>query len=276
MIKPTILFVTDLYYQAKQRRYADEDIYLTSQLRDNFNLVICHPQDTKSFENLVDEIVCRNTGPVIYYKRAYSEFRNRLLANKKVVYNSLSGHADMVGKQYLIDLTACNFPVIPTIDDRSNISFLPTVDTYVVKPKQGADSHGLEFIGKNNIDKMDLADKLLQPKINFEYEVSFFYIDNDLQYALYAPDKDRRWELEIYKYSTADLQFANKFIDWNKLEHGIQRVDACRTYDGDLLLVELEDLNPYLSLLEIDHELRKNFIKNFVRSLNLVIDKYCH
>ena len=78
--------------------------------------------------------------------------------------------------------------------------------------------------------------------------MSFYYVDDAFQYALYAPDPDRRWVLEPYEPSEADLAFARRFIDWNTLDHGIQRVDACRTRDGDLLLVELEDLNPYLSL----------------------------
>lgn len=159
MIKPTILFVTDLYYHANQRNYAEEDIYLTSQLRNSFNLVICHPKDTEPFENSVDVIVCRNTGPVIYYESVYNEFRNRLITNQNVVYNSLTGHADMLGKQYLVDLTKRKYPVIPTIDTLSDIGLLPTVNDYVVKPKQGADSLGFEIIRKNLISKLDLTNK---------------------------------------------------------------------------------------------------------------------
>ena len=67
-------------------------------------------------------------------------------------------------------------------------------------------------------------------------------------YALYAPDKTRRWELKRYDHSTEDADFAKKFIEWNDISHGIQRVDACRTRDGRLLLVELEDLDSYLSI----------------------------
>ena len=58
--KPTLLFVSDLYYQAQQRTYYEEDIFLTSQLRDEFELVICHPLDTEPFENLVDAVIFRN------------------------------------------------------------------------------------------------------------------------------------------------------------------------------------------------------------------------
>ncbi|MCR5523762.1 MAG: hypothetical protein K6F64_09045, partial [Clostridia bacterium] len=95
---------------------------------------------------------------------------------------------------------------------------------------------------------------LIQPEIDFEYEVSFYFINDKLEYALYAPDKTRRWELRQYNCSAEDLSFAQKFIDWNTIDKGIQSVDACRAKDGRLLLVELEDLNPYLSLLEVDEK----------------------
>ena len=275
MAKSTLLFVTDLYYEAKQRRYADEDIYLTSQLRDCFDITICHPLDTRPFEDTTDMIVCRNTGPVIYYQKQYEDFRNRLIANKKVVYNSLSGQADMRGKQYLVDLSRQGYRVIPSIDNLSDISLLPSVDTYFVKPKQGADSHGIELVSKQNLKKLNLSEKLLQPNIEIEYEVSFYYIDNKLQYALYAPDNKRRWQLESYNYSAEDLAFAQKFVEWNKLEYGVQRVDACRTKDGGLLLVELEDLNPYLSLLDLDESTRQGFVMNFKHSLSKIIQIYC-
>ena len=98
---------------------------------------------------------------------------------------------------------------------------------------------------------------LIQPAIDFKYEV-----------ALYAPNKDKRWELVKYDYTSEDYDFAKRFIKWNNIKNGIQRVDACRTYDDQLLLVELEDLNPYLSILETDEDTRKVFIKDLINALN--------
>lgn len=48
-------------------------------------------------------------------------------------------------------------------------------------------------------------------------------------------------------YFEEDIAFATEFIRWNNIRSGIQRIDACRTKDGKLLLVELENLNPYPS-----------------------------
>ena len=53
---------------------------------------------------------------------------------------------------------------------------------------------------------------LIQPAIDFQYEVSFYYINDILEYALYAPDKNRRWELKKYSFTKEDKQFAQKFI----------------------------------------------------------------
>ena len=108
---------------------------------------------------------------------------------------------------------------------------------------------------------------LIQPAIDFEYEVSFYFINDNLEYALYAPDNDRRWDLKTYEFSQKDKEFAEKFIKWNDIENGIQRVDACRTKDGRLLLVELEDLNPYLSILDLDEKTRNDFMKHLIIAL---------
>ena len=271
-----ILFVTDLYYEAKGRLYYEEDLFLTSELRKDFNLVICNPKDMNSFTDDFDLTIFRNAGPVANFKDEYELFRNNVKLKNLKTYNSFNGKGDMKGKDYLIELTKKNFDVIKTIDTINDFSKLPEVETYVIKPKDGADSIGMEFLSKEvllrRVDKND-KNTLIQPLINFEYEVSFYFIDKEFQYALYAPDKNRRWELKEYKATKEDLDFANSFIEWNNINHGIQRVDACRDNNGKLLLVELEDLNPYLSLLDISPKLRDKFVKKLKLSLQKLLDK---
>lgn len=271
-----ILFVTDLYYEAKGRLYYEEDLFLTSELRKDFNLVICNPKDMNSFTDDFDLTIFRNAGPVANFKDEYELFKNNVKLKNLKTYNSFNGKGDMNGKDYLIELTKKNFDVIKTIDNINDFSKLPEVETYVIKPKDGADSIGMEFLSKEvllrRVDKND-KNTLIQPLINFEYEVSFYFIDKEFQYALYAPDKNRRWELKEYKATKEDLDFASSFIEWNNINHGIQRVDACRDNNGKLLLVELEDLNPYLSLLDISPNLRDKFVKKLKLSLQKVLDK---
>ncbi|TQQ84780.1 hypothetical protein EXD82_05090 [Peptacetobacter hominis] len=264
-----ILYMTDLYYNANGRKYYEEDLYITGILRRYFDIAICNPRDSHSFENDVDLIVFRNTGGVKGFKEAYEKFVERVHKNKLNTFNEFVGKGDMKGKQYLIDLTEYNYPVIPTIDSKNDLNKLLEADIYVIKPIDGADSIGLEFITKEELLNRDIKDKetLIQPMIDFEYEVSFYFINNKFEYAMYAPDKEKRWKLEMYNASDKDLEFAMKFIEWNDIKNGIQRIDACRTKSGELLLVELEDLNPYLSILEVDENTREKFITDFIDAL---------
>ncbi|MFI5805095.1 hypothetical protein [Streptomyces sp. NPDC051561] len=271
--RPRLLYVSDLGYQARGRRYCDEDIHLSSRLRQDFDIALCHPLDAARLMGGFDAVVVRNSGPVLHYPREYEAFRARALRDGTPVYNPLHGRGDMAGKQYLLDLTASGHPVIPTVDRPEDLGTLPAGELYAVKPRTGADSVGLEFLPYPRLAELTYGDLLVQPRVDFRYEVSFTYIDDAFQYALYAPDPDRRWELVPYEPTDADLDFAGRFIDWNTLDHGIQRVDACRTQDGELLLVELEDLNPYLSLDRLpDDRARDAFATALSGSLHRFLD----
>ncbi|MFD7862868.1 hypothetical protein [Streptomyces sp. NPDC059783] len=265
--RPSVLFVTDLAYEARGRRYCDEDIALTARLREDVDLALCHPRDAAALMDGFDGVVVRNSGPVLHYQEAYDAFRARALERGTRVYNPLTGRGDMAGKQYLVDLSRAGYPVIPTVDRAADLGLLPEAAGYVVKPKLGADSVGLRFTDTPVLEPGTDGTLLVQPRIDFRYEVSFYFVDHDFQYALHAPHPDRRWVLEPYAASAADLDFARAFIEWNTLDHGIQRVDACRTASGELLLVELEDLNPYLSLDRVAPETREAFAARMTVSL---------
>ncbi|MEU9063927.1 hypothetical protein AB0D13_34985 [Streptomyces sp. NPDC048430] len=258
--RPSVLFVTDLAYEARGRRYCDEDIFLTSRLRESFDVALCHPRDAAALLDGFDAVVVRNSGPVLHYQEAYDAFRTRARESGTRVYNTLDGRGDMAGKQYLVDLSRAGFPVIPTVDRAADLGLLPRSAGYVVKPKLGADSVGLLFTEGPEYPEGADGTLLVQPRIDFRYEVSFYFVDHDFQYALHAPRPDRRWVLEPYVPSPEDLDFARRFVEWNTLTHGIQRVDACRTPEDGLLLVELEDLNPYLSLDLVPDEVREAFV----------------
>ncbi len=273
--RPSLLYVTDLAYPANGRRYGDEDTRLAARLREHFDLALCHPLDARALMGRFDAVVVRNSGPVLHYQQEYEAFRRAALAAGVRVYNPLTGRGDMAGKQYLLDLSAAGGAVIPTADGglgpAAVRAALPTVDRYVVKPLLGADSVGLRIVGADELAGTPMDGCLVQPHIPFRYEVSFYYVDRDFQYALYAPEPERRWELAPYPATEADLDFARRFIDWNTLDHGIQRVDACRTEEGGLLLVELEDLNPYLSLDLVDEATREAFTHAMRRSVEALL-----
>ncbi|CAM5282579.1 hypothetical protein [Streptomyces abikoensis] len=273
--QPRVLYVTDLAYPARGRRYCDEDIFLSSRLREDFDVALCHPLDAAALMDAFDAVVVRNSGPVLHYQAAYDDFARRAAEGGARVYNQLTGKADMAGKQYLLDLTAAGHPVIPTVDRAADTGLLPAADEYVVKPRLGADSIGLRFVPREELADLSFGPSdgvLVQPRIRFRYEVSFYFVDDTFQYALHAPDPARRWELVPYEPTADDLAFAQRFVDWNGIAHGIQRVDACRTPEGGLLLVELEDLNPYLSLDLVAPGTRDAFVGAFTAALHRLLE----
>ncbi|WP_455537936.1 hypothetical protein [Terrisporobacter sp.] len=271
-----ILFVTDLYYNAKGRNYYEEDLFLTSALRKDFKLLICNPKDMNDFQEDFDLILFRNTGPAANFPEEYKIFRNKIKTDNLLTYNSFDGHGDMNGKNYLMELTDKNMPVIKTINNIKDFHKLPDVENYIIKPIDGADSIGLEFLSKKELfEKINVDDynTLIQPFIDFQYEVSFYFVDKEFQYALYAPNKEKRWQMKEYIPGKKDLDFCNTLLNWNNLSHGIQRIDACRDENGHLLLVEMEDLNPYLSLLDISENLREKFISSLKKSIHNTLYK---
>jgi hypothetical protein len=265
--RPRILLVTDLSYQARGRRYCDEDIFLSARLREDFDVAMCHPLDARALMSAFDVVVIRNSGPVLAYRTEYEAFRAAAVAAGTRVFNQLTGKGDMAGKQHLLDLFAAGYPVIPTVERPEDAPQVDDADAYVAKPKDGADSAGLVVLDREELPALDRADLVIQPHIDFRYEVSFYFVGTTFRYALYAPDPAQRWDLEPYAPTRADLAFAQRFIDWNDIHHGIQRVDACRTRDEELLLVELEDLNPYLSLDRLDPTTRDNVVAAIKRSI---------
>jgi hypothetical protein len=271
-VRPRLLLVTDLGYPAAGRPYRDEDIDLAARLRADFDVALCHPVDTAPLMGGFDLVLVRNSGPVLHYAHEYAEFRRQALDAGTRVFTQLTGKADMAGKQYLLDLTTQGYPVIPTVDRLADLDRLPEVAEYVVKPKLGADSVGLRFVPRAGLATLTGTDILIQPRVDFRHEVSFYFVDRTFQYALYAPRPEDRWDLVPYEPTEADLAFARSFVDWNTVDHGIQRVDACRTADGELLLVELEDLNPYLSLDRVPPATRDAFVAALTASLLRMLD----
>lgn len=263
----TNLYLTDLYYVAKGRKYYKEDLFITSKLKEHFNILIGHPQQALSFLNSADIIVCRNTVPIMDFEAYYNEFKQAVKDKNILTFNSLDGKGDQQGKQYLLDLQKEGLPVIPTVVTTKETGKLGNPLKYVIKIMNGADSVGMEILTKEELLAANPKGKLIQPFIDFEYEVSFYFLNDKFQYALYAPDKDRRWEHTEYEATPGDLDFAEKFIKWNNMERGITRVDACRLKDGSLLLVELEDLNPFLSIDLLPEEKRNHFLKNFIQAI---------
>jgi len=262
----TILYLTDLYYEAKGRKYYEEDLFITSKLKEHFNILIGNPQQAISYINHTDLVVFRNTGVILEFSDYFKKFLKEVSENNIITFNSFDGKADIKGKEYLLALTELGFPVIPTVDKLSKLSELGSPEKYIVKIKNGADSIGMEILSKEELFEIELTDKLIQPFIDFEYEISFYFLNDEFQYALYAPDKTKRWELKEIEAKPEEIAFADKFVKWNNIQHGITRVDACKLKDNSLLLVELEDLNPFLSIELLSEKKQEEFISKLIKT----------
>jgi hypothetical protein len=269
--RPSLLLVTDLHYPARGRRYGDEDVWLSGELRDHFDVALCSPLDAAALLGPFDLVLVRNSGPVIHHREAHEAFRAEVERRGTRLVNPLTGRGDMQGKGHLVELWAAGEPVIPTVDRRGDLGLLPGTGPFVVKPVLGADSIGLRVL--DALDGVDLDGVVVQPRVDIVHELSFVFVGRRFQYALYAPDQAQRWKLVPYDPTDEDLAFAQRFVDWNALDVGVQRVDACRTRDGGLLLVELEDLNPYLSLDLVDTATRAGFVAALVASLCDALDR---
>ena len=93
MARPSILYVTDLTYPARGRRYGDEDVHLSAELRTDFAVALCHPLDAAGLMGSFDGVVVRNSGPVLHYQAEYDAFRAEALRRSTPVFNELTVRA---------------------------------------------------------------------------------------------------------------------------------------------------------------------------------------
>lgn len=264
-MKKRILFLTNL-----KNGDPEEDLFLSDYLKDYFDVTICHPLQSKEHLKKADLILSRNIWPVEDYLEDFNKTKILWDKSKIKVSPSLNGKGDQKGKEYLAELYNEGFPVIPTIKDKEQLSQLGDIDSYFVKPIYGGSSKGCKVMSKREVLTTNLNGFIIQPKLDIKEEVSFYFIDNKLQYSLYTPNKEERWNLKPFTPTKEEIALAIKFVKYNNLKQGIQRIDFCRLHTGELLLMEIEDLCPYLSLLDIDASLREKFLQNLVSSLQKI------
>ena len=267
-MNPKLVLITD-----PSNGDIDEDEHLEKLLSRQFNVQIIPFKDYKRIKKSDGTVLIRNIFPNHHvanmheYRRNSREMRQYLSNIGLHVYNDLSGSGDVQGKDYLLRLFREGYPVIPTIDRIEELEKLPMSNRYVVKPKDGLSSIGLKILTRQELLLADIENDLIQPYIEFTEESCFFFIDKSFQYAIKT--RDRRVISDITQFipSKKEIATAESFVRWNKLRSGIQRVDFCRTKQGRLLLMELEDDSPYLFLSSIDRETEKGFISALVNSL---------
>lgn len=266
-----LLLVTDPGYPAAGRDYGAEDRWLAGELVERGARVrAASPHRLLETVDGADLVLVRNSGPVAGYAETWRSFREVARARGLRVYNELVGRGDARGKQHLVELHALGMPVIPTVAGPQAPHGLLAAAAYVVKPLDDADSHGLQVLSARELGETDLGGTVVQPQLDITAELSFHFVDDELSHVLETRRPAGRWELEQVRPTDDEVAFARRFLEWNDVRHGIQRVDACRTPDGRLLLVELEDLNPWLGLELLDERGRRRFVDLLVSALRRV------
>lgn len=189
----------------------------------------------------------------------------KVLDNAAVSYiNQFTGKADQKGKFYLRDLFLAGYPTIPTFLSATQ-AFEHPAERFLLKPPFGASGIGIKTATRHDL-RAELNNQILiiQPKLDFLHELSFFFIDAQFQYALIT--KSDRWDLEIYPATAAEIASASQYVSWNPV-HGIQRMDFLQTINHGLLLLEIEDWCPYLSLFDVENLPKEKFLENLMISL---------
>lgn len=263
-----ILFLTNLKNGAPE-----EDLYLIDILSKDFAITVSHPLECEKHLSSVQGVIIRNIWPTSDYSVEWDRIEGLLADSGIPTYNPLTGKGDNCGKDYLVDLYQKGFPVIPSIDTVEDINKFPPSEYYWIKPQDSCDGHGDEKLTLDELRQKNPKGYVIQPFEEFTSEPSFFFIDNVFSYAIVMPNRLADRNITLYEPTAADLAFAQKFVDWEGLPYGMQRVDAVRTKNGNLLLTEDEDIAEYLYLLDIPREKREIVTMQIVESIKKHLTK---
>jgi len=75
----------------------------------------------------------------------------------------VTGRADQMGKQYVLDLFRAEYPVIPAIDSAEDIAQLPDAADYIANPKLGTDLIGVTVVHNDDLPGLHYDNLLVQP-----------------------------------------------------------------------------------------------------------------
>ena len=267
-----ILIVTDIDNPGLK-----EDCFIArSFIRDGHHVTLARQDYDEKMDELFDVIAIRNIWHFdsINYEKHKNDMLNlrKRLKNKNIPTINLYGTFDDSGKLYLEKLYNDGYPVIPTMITLSDLNNYSNDDVFLLKPINGYEGYGIVEKYKNEI--IETKGFVIQPKINFEKEIEFYFLNKEFQFVLeFVPSKKPVYPIpKLYKYSKDELQIAQDFADLcDKKFVGVQRIDFLKTSDGKLLLLEIGDSSPYLNLNSLDEDTRNKFLENYK---NMVYNYY--
>ncbi len=193
-----------------------------------------------------------------------SDYETRIL-KKDLPRINFDGKFDNQGKHYLSHLYNLGYSVVPTINDISKLDTLGNHERFLVKPVNGYASYGIIETDKNNIEHYWNKNYVIQPKLNFDSEVQFYFIGNKYEFAqIFTPKKLLSHENAVfYTPNKEEIELAESFAKLNgESFNGVQRIDFLKL-NNHLLLSELEDDSPYMAIEALPDDKKQEFINDF-------------
>lgn len=171
-------------------------------------------------------------------------------------------------KRYLCDLESKGANLIPTLWNDAPESIIWNevfdtleVDQIVVKRQVGGNADGQFRLTRGETPPPTNYPIMIQPFLKMvvdEGEYSFIFVDNELSHALLKRPAADDYRIQanyggtesVVKPSSADLHAASSVLQMIEEIPLYARVDMLRNADGDLSLMELELIEPFLYPLQ--------------------------
>ncbi|MFC7292373.1 ATP-grasp domain-containing protein [Hirschia litorea] len=212
----------------------------------------------------------------------YQDFQSQFLDTLKAIeglgvrlYNTAELIHWNINKSYLKDLAKLGAKTVPTrwVEKPTKHDVRAVFEEYdtshiVLKRQVGAGSFGQKLFQRDEtlpegvlLDRPAMIQPFL-PAIQTEGEYSFIFIDGAFSHALLKQPKSGDYRIQssyggtekIVSPTQADIDVAQKNL--SLIPYGMPlyaRVDLLRGYEGELLLMELEMIEPYLYIKEGPH-----------------------
>lgn len=229
-------------------------------------------------EDNCDVIIRRNTWANTEEETAdlyaHNQALIKRLSQKSIKTVNLVG-LDGVGKQYLCEMFDQNYPVIPTICKKEDISRLPKTNKYVSKNMKsfGSGLHQRTVFYEDLESEYNNGD-ILQPFLSFQGELQCYYVGTTLMYVFYyTPSKYPDYpEPTLVELTPEQKSQADRFAKYSKVQHGFQRIDFLRMDDDSLLLMEIEDHAAFMNLNRLPELLQQKVLLTFKENIYSLLE----
>ncbi len=259
-----ILIVTNL-----ENECSIEDVWIANSfIEDGNDVKLVNKYYDKRFEEIYDIFIKRYSWIEDINEFAVganeSDYETRIL-EKNLPRINFDGKFDNQGKHYLSHLYNLGYSVVPTISDIKDYDLIKGYDKYLIKPVNGYASYGIMEADKNSIFEYWNDNYVIQPKLNFQSEVQFYFIGSKYEFSqVFTPKKLLSHENAVfYNPTEEEIKLAENFAKLNGDSfNGVQRIDFLKV-NNQLLLSELEDDSPYMAIEALSLNDRKRFIDDF-------------